>query len=291
MNPTNSVEPYGDAENQDTKQETLKNSPDAENVNADDTTSNETDNNLDVTSQSTSESESDTDWQKRYVDNQSYSQKRINEKDREIEKLRKQVEDNQFAQLPSSAEELDSFATEQPQLFNMITRIVEEKAMKTQSELGKSLADIESKNLEISNAEGLRDVAKTHPDVNEIRKSPEFITWFEKQTNKLQGLINDDYATVDDIVFVLDKYKKDSGKKNSKASKKKAATEAASIATSSSKGTPASGDGTIYSESMVISQKRKDPTWFSKNEKEIDKARHENRFVYDISRPELYVTG
>jgi len=152
---------------------------------------------------------------------QSYDQKRLNDKDVVISKLEKELSAKSLASLPSSEEELTKFAEDNPALYPVLERMMSKKAMETESTLGKQLQEVDKKTNELRFKEANKDLLVRHPDAESIKVSTDFLSWVSTQPQYTINILTSSDATVDDLSFVLDKYKAEKGLVNTSESDKK----------------------------------------------------------------------
>lgn len=219
--------------------------------------------------------------EKRLADLQSFKDKQLNEKNQEIEHLRKALEEQSIASLPSSKEELAKFQEEKPESYNLIARMIKQQALETQDSLGKKLQEIEEKTNEITFKQGFKELLEIHPDANTIRDSQDFKDWYIGQPQYTIDILTRHDATVDDISFVLSKYKQDKGLVETPAKKKKQQQiEGAEQVINSEKGTPTDKGNVQVTESWIASLT---PDEFDKNREIILAAHAKGEVVNDLT--------
>lgn len=225
-------------------------------------------------------SDKKVDWEKRYGDLQSHSDKRDNEYQKEIVTL-KQIakEATPTWTPPSTDEEMEAFKTEHPDVYNMIETIGHkqaEGAINEAKELRKELQETQTAN---SQREGLVILRSNHPDYFEIYESDEYQAWVEVQPKNIQEWAKDesDGALVS---RVLDLYKSDTNKVSKKVKDPKKLEEDASKLV----GTQTKGDSKEPKEKESFSRRQIDAmsiTEYEVKEEAIMVARQEGRIVDD----------
>jgi len=179
--------------------------------------------------------------------------------------------------LPKTEAEIEEFAKKHPDLYAIMVSVVKRDVIKTDHELKQSLKEIQKEVKNIDAQKAFLEVLKSHPDANEIKVDPKFKEWVKSQTKGIKALLDSD--SIKDAILVLTLYKQDMGiTKNGKAQNSK---ESVKSPSGSSSGTPGGAEKPTFRESEVARMSDKQ---FAKLEKEIDLARAEGRFVYDVSK-------
>lgn len=182
---------------------------------------------------------------------------------------------NNQPKLPKTEAEVEEWAKKHPDLYNILISEMERRLIKSKHDISKEIQDVKEKTKELEAQKAFNEVLKVHPDANEIKVDQRFKDWAAAQTAGIKALLDSD--SVKDAILVLNLYKEDVGITNDKkASAKEAAYSPSGKSTSS-----VPDDKPIYRESQVAKWSGKQ---FDKMEKEIDLARAEGRFIYDLSR-------
>lgn len=226
------------------------------------------------------------DWKKRYADLQSDRDKKLADanktianKDSEKQELEKQLKEVTKAKTkyPTSEEELEQWCKEFPPLVPIIQTLALKAVEGRESELAEKVKELEDFKKAVAAERGRVELLKIHPDANEIETDPKFAQWFNEQETEIQHLVSS--GDPKKIAKAITIYKKDLGIVNKSARDiKKEASKAVDLGP-----TPAElpkGKKTWY-ESEVAKMSARD---YIKNEKEIELARAEDRYIYDISR-------
>jgi hypothetical protein len=214
---------------------------------------------------------------KRYKDLQSYHNKTLNGKNQELEALKKKIKELESGETTLNKEKLVSFMKKQPELYDVISQVVKEGQVKVSSELRDELDKVERLTMELAAKNGFKELLEYHPDAQEIRNDPEFLSWVEVQSNKIRNILTDNDSTVDEIAFAIDKYKKDKGIKSKKKQSQK---EGAESVTSPNK-PDAPREDKDWSESEIM---KLSPEEFLKNKTSIEKAMKSNNIILDVSQ-------
>jgi hypothetical protein len=211
------------------------------------------------------------DWEKRYRDLQSYSDKQMNT-------LRQDLVTSQQSQVSlSSAEEVASFMEKNPDQYRMMQTIAREAGISVTAPISSKLESIETDTNDAKGDRAKVEILKAHPDFNQIVVSTEFHDWAQGQTQEVQKWVYDNPNNADLAITALDLYKAKTGVKNDTKSKKKASDTAADAVTTS--GAPdVSGGKKIWKASEI---KSLHPKQFEKLESEIDLAFNEGRVDFN----------
>ncbi len=270
-----------DEGNTDNIQDTSQNAPEMDSTSTEDTQTE----NPDQSPKDPSKSDDFHDWKKRYSDLKSHHDKSLNDKEKEISELKKAVSEATQTPLPSTDEELENFSKSNPQLYNLVTSMLEKKARETNQVLREKLTENEKLIQRIQNQDGFKELLNIHPDVVEIRESPEFLSWVDKQSSTVKNML-EDTGTVEDIAFAIEKYKKDTGKSgdSSKQSKKDKAVESTAANPAASKPTHTK-DKKVWKMSEIHKLSAAD---YERVEKEIDKAMEDKRIINDLAEHGIY---
>lgn len=226
-------------------------------------------------------------FKKRYADSRRGFEKYKNEKEAELDDLRKKLEHayKQNIKAPSSKEEIIKWQKEYPEFAGILEGIVQERISEGLRESKTKLQKIEERQKELEVQEAVLALRKIHPDFNELVNDENFHEWLTKQSQKYQDAIYND-LDVDAASFVIDRYKSQKGKKSEKVSDRNSREDAAKVVRTSSVTPDFSDDFGDYefSESQIERESKKDPRWFAHNEEKIMKA-------YRIGKIKMDITG
>lgn len=193
----------------------------------------------------------------------------------QIAKLKEDTEAKEAMKLPKTEAEIETFAKQHPDLYNIMISVVKRDVIKTSHELKKEIKAVEQDTKKLESQKAFNEVLKVHADAAEITASEKFKEWARSQTSGIKALLDSD--SVKDAVLVLTLYKEDMGISDGKRYSSKEAAKSPS-GTSKTQGT--GGDKPIFKDSEVFRMSEKQ---FAKLEKEIDLARKEGRYIYDMS--------
>ena len=172
-------------------------------------------------------------YKKRYDDLKAHYDSRLNEfKAREQELIQEAVSNRPEYKAPKSAEELEEFKTEYPDVYEVVESVAHMQSENQVAELQTRLDAMQNRETEILKREAEKDLREKHPDFDDIRNSDEFQDWANLQPESIKDWIfnNPNDATL--ASRALDLFKKDIGldvqqvtqpKSNSKQTKQSAA--------------------------------------------------------------------
>ena len=211
-------------------------------------------------------------FKKRYDDLKRHYDSTVNKHKDNVSKLKKQLEDNaDKIKLPKTKEEIDAWRAKYPDVYDVIETIAHTKADEKAKKVETGLRELETKQQEVQKDKAEVELAKLHPDFNEIRADDKFHEWVKLQDATIQGWLYDNSTNAKLAARAIDLYKMDTGLSKKKVNSK---LEASKSVTSTSKREIEAGDKKIWSLNEIAKMK---PHEFAKNEKEIDLARAEGR--------------
>ena len=210
-------------------------------------------------------------FKKRYDDLKRHYDSTVNKHKDDVSKLKKQLEDNaDKIKLPKTKEEIEAWRTKYPDVYDVIETIAYTKADEKAKKVESGLKELESQQAVVQRDKAEVELAKLHPDFNEIRADEKFHEWVKNQDSTIQGWLYDNTSNAKLAARAIDLYKVDTGYGKKKSNK----LEASKSVTSTSKREVETGDKKIWTLNEIAKMK---PHEFLKNEKEIDLARAEGR--------------
>ena len=213
-------------------------------------------------------------FKKRYDDLKRHYDSTVNKHKDEVSSLKTQLDDHaDKIQLPKSKEEIEAWRTKYPDVYDVIETIAYTKADEKSKKMEANLKDLETEQVKVKKEKAEIELAKIHPDYNDLRKNESFHKWVEEQDSQIKSWLYDNDTNAALAARAIDLYKVDSG-----TSKKKAdnTLEASKSVTSTSKKEVDVSNKKIWKLSEISKMK---PNQFTKFEKEIDLARKEGRIV------------
>lgn len=222
-------------------------------------------------------------WRKRHGDLRSYTSKQLNERDKEIEKLRTQLAQTTQEELkfPKTEAEIDAWMKKFPDVAGIVKTIAMKEAIDANRKIDERLKDLNDREVKSAKKLAQEKLASLHPDFfDSIRDDPEFEAWLESKSKRVQDALYDNDTDWQAAAEVIDMYKLEKNirpKKQTTNDRREAAREVPNRRSS----TPPSGRGEYrFSESQVEKMSQAE---YEHNEPEITKAISEGKFDYDIS--------
>jgi uncharacterized protein YutD len=210
-------------------------------------------------------------FKKRYDDLKRHYDSTVNKHKNDVSNLKKQLEDNaDKIKLPKTKEEIEAWRNKYPDVYDVIETIAHTKADEKAKKVETGLKELESQQAVVQRDKAEIELAKFHPDYNDIRGDDNFHQWVNAQDSTIQGWLYDNTTNAKLAARAIDLYKMDTGYGKKKTNK----LEASKSVTSTSKREVETGDKKIWSLSEIAKMK---PYEFVKHEKEIDLARAEGR--------------
>ena len=213
-------------------------------------------------------------FKKRYDDLKRHYDSTVNKHKDEVSSLKTQLDDHaDKIQLPKSKEEIEAWRSKYPDVYDVIETIAYTKADEKSKKMEANLKYLETEQVKVKKEKAEIELAKIHPDYNDLRKNESFHKWVEEQDSQIKSWLYDNDTNAKLAARAIDLYKVDSG-----TSKKKAdnTLEASKSVTSTSKKEVDVSNKKIWKLSEISKMK---PNQFTKFEKEIDLARKEGRIV------------
>ena len=170
------------------------------------------------------------DYKKRYDDLKKHYDSKLNEfKAREQELLDEATKNRQTYKAPKSAEELEQFRREYPDVYEVVETVSHLQAEEKSKELKEKLERLQEREKELIRKDAEKRLMDRHPDFEDIRNSDDFHSWAKEQPKSIQDWIYSNADDADLAARALDLFKRDIGmdvapkKSNSKQSRTSAA--------------------------------------------------------------------
>jgi len=213
-------------------------------------------------------------FKKRYDDLKRHYDSTVNKHKDEVSSLKTQLDDHaDKIQLPKSKEEIEAWRSKYPDVYDVIETIAYTKADEKSKKMEANLKDLETEQVKVKKEKAEIELAKIHPDYNDLRKNESFHKWVEEQDSQIKSWLYDNDTNAKLAARAIDLYKVDSGTSRKKADN---TLEASKSVTSTSKKEVDVSNKKIWKLSEISKMK---PNQFTKFEKEIDLARKEGRIV------------
>jgi len=226
---------------------------------------------------------SKVDYKKRYDDLKKHYDGRVNSFKAREEELLAEVRSNRPKyKAPKSAEQLEAFKKEYPDVYGVVESVSHLQASKETEDLKQEINSLKKLNTSINKEKAEAKLARLHPDFEEIRESDAFHGWAESQPEEIKGWIYSNNSNAELASRAIDLFKQDTGKSKSKV-------ETGDLVDASQmvkvKNTKEVGYGSkkIWTRSQIAAMSQSE---FDKNEKAITEAMSEGRVVNDMgNRP------
>lgn len=216
-------------------------------------------------------------FKKRYGDLRRHMQRTQEENNRQLRLLQDQVESltRKQVKLPKSDQELDAWAKKYPDVAKIVETIATKKAMEARGEVDQRLKRVEELETKIAREKAEKELARLHPDFDELRQDKAFHQWVSQQPKWIQSALYDNDTDFLGAAKAIDLYKTENGRK-----KRSKDTDAARSVPARSHREDLSNGKVTWSESRV---KRLTAREYEKFEKDIENAIRSGNFEYDIS--------
>lgn len=226
-------------------------------------------------------------WEKRYGDLRRHEQKKTKELQDQINALNTQLlaknAKEQVNNLPKTAEEVKAWAEAYPESFDMIKTVAVTETQVQLDELRAQIANLQTDNEKTSQEKAEAVLTTLVPTWRELNKSMDFHEWLGKPSRKTWAQTVYHSSDPEAIAEILNTYL-ERNKETTPAPKKNTNNNVDAALNVNTRNNPEVGlennqEGYIK-ESDIKKLTRKQ---FEEYEEVIDKARRENRFIYDVT--------
>ena len=224
--------------------------------------------------------EQDHDWKKRYSDLKRYHDTKQNEWKQNTELLEAQFEAQKRvpAELPKTAEELESFRTEYPEIFSVMQSVSQLEAGSRVSELETQIEHLRENEQTARETVSEQELLIRHPDFIELKETDSFKEWLSVQPENISDGLYKNKSDVDWAARVVDLYKLDTGHSQGEPKQSTVRNDAAAAVTKTRTSSARNvSDSKKVWTNLEISRLK--PHEFEKFEKEIEAANREGRVV------------
>ena len=213
-------------------------------------------------------------FKKRYDDLKRHYDSTVNKHKDDIDQLKRQLEDNaNKIKLPKTKDEVQEWRKKYPDVYDIIETIAYTKADEKAKKVETNLKELESQQMAVQRDKAEVELAKLHPDYNDIRADEKFHEWVGKQDSTIQGWLYENTTNANLAARAIDLYKMDTGYGKKKTAK---SVEASKSVTSTNKREVDTSNKKMWKVSEIAKLK---PQQFAKYEKDIDLARQEARII------------
>ena len=227
------------------------------------------------------DSEEET-FKKRYGDLRRYMQQTVENKDKELEELKRQVQakSKEEFKLPTSEEEIEAWAGKYPEVAKIVDSIAQKRAREASQEVEQSMSDLRKMKSQLEREKAEHQLKQMHPDFDSIRADKRFHQWVKEQPTYLQDALYKNETDAIAAARAIDLFKADMGMISNKRSDAQLEKEAAKAVSKTGKNSPSATPNAEWSESKVANLKAYE---YEKYEEEILNAMQNGKFVYDMS--------
>jgi len=221
-----------------------------------------------------------TNYKKRYDDLKRHYDERIAEFKQKEQELLAQAQSAQPAyQPPKSAEELERFRTDYPDLYETVESVAHLRSQKEVQALQQKMQAIEEREAMIARREAETKLRERHPDFEDIRGDEEFHDWAKEQPEEIQGWIYNNPDNVSLASRAIDIYKMERGMSlespKAQSSQKVSRKDAASLVSTKTT-TVDTKQPKVWTTREIAALSMDD---YDRLEKEIDQAAQEGRVI------------
>ena len=221
-------------------------------------------------------------FKKRYGDLRRHSQQQALVLQKQIDELKQQLTKSteQQIKLPTSEDELATWAKTYPDVAKIVETIAIKKAKEQTAALDERFKALDERDKLTAREKAELELLKIHPDFDTIRDTDDFHNWADEQPAWVQQALYENDTDARSAARAIDLYKVDRNIGKAKP-KKETSGAAESVNTRGSRSAPSGvdTDGVIY-ESQVA---KMSSLQYEKNVEAIQKAMQTGKFVYDLS--------
>ena len=215
------------------------------------------------------------DYKKRYDDLKKHYDSKLNEfKSREQELLEEATKNRQTYKAPKSAEELEKFREEYPDVYEVVETVSHLQAEEKSKELKEKLERLQEREKELIRKDAEKRLMDKHPDFEDIRNSDDFHGWAKEQPQSIQDWIYKNADDADLASRALDLFKKDIGMDVPKKSSSKKSRKSAADMVSTKTTTVEPKQEKVWTEKEIANMSMDE---FDRHEAEISQAMIEGR--------------
>jgi len=227
------------------------------------------------------DSEEET-FKKRYGDLRRYMQQTVENKDKELETLKRELQQKskQEFKLPTSEEEIEAWTTKYPEVAKIVDSIAQKRAREASQEVEQSMSDLRKMKSQLEREKAEHQLKTMHPDFDNIRADKRFHQWVKEQPTYIQDALYKNETDAIAAARAIDLFKADMGMISGKRSDAQLEKEAARAVNKTGKNSPSASPNAEWSESKVATLKAHE---YEKYEEDILNAMQSGKFVYDMT--------
>tara|TARA_R100001369_G_scaffold60566_1_gene87395 strand:+ start:3642 stop:4469 length:828 start_codon:yes stop_codon:yes gene_type:complete len=216
-----------------------------------------------------------TNYKKRYDDLKKHYDEKIStfkQREQELQAMAR-AQEPVYAP-PKSAEELEQFRTEHPDLYETVESVAHMQSQQQVQGLQEKLSAIEEREARISRREAETALHDKHPDFEDIRGDNKFHEWASNQPEAIQDWIYNNPNNVGLAIKAIDLYKMETGISKTKKSKSPQSRQNAADFVSTKTTNVNTNEAKIWTQREIAAMSVQQ---FDKHEAEIDQAIVEGR--------------
>jgi hypothetical protein len=240
------------------------------------------------------ETEEDKNWKKRYSDLRSFTDRQKNEEKAEKERLQAELnqlkaEVNRLSLPQNDIQDLEGakdWERKYPDLAKTLKTLWREDLQIIREEKDNDRNELDAVKHELARNRAYNAVLRAHPDFEELINTAEFQEWVDRQPEE-KGVIGEtiynalrvNETDADAAIKAVDFYKRE--QEFVRKPRNRTAREAVEVPSRTSPTSPAPNGGQkMFKESEVEAMSLRE---WEPLEKEIDQAKRDGRFIYDVS--------
>ena len=152
------------------------------------------------------------DYKKRYDDLKRYYDRKLGEWNSKESDLKTQLRENRPKYTPpKSKEELDSFKKDYPDIYGVVETVSHLQSENQMQTLQEEVDSLKKQNNALAQREAQLELARIHPDYNNIKESDDFHNWADSQPMEIKSWIYENNSDGKLAARAVDLYKKDRG--------------------------------------------------------------------------------
>ena len=152
------------------------------------------------------------DYKKRYDDLKRYYDRKLGEWTSKESDLKTQLRENRPKYIPpKSKEELDSFKKDYPDIYGVVETVSHLQSENQMQTLQEEVDSLKKQNNALAQREAQLELARIHPDYNNIKESDDFHNWADSQPMEIKSWIYENNSDGKLAARAVDLYKKDRG--------------------------------------------------------------------------------
>ena len=152
------------------------------------------------------------DYKKRYDDLKRYYDRKLGEWNSKENDLKTQLRENRPKYTPpKSKEELDSFKKDYPDIYGVVETVSHLQSESQMQTLQEEVDSLKKQNSALAQREAQLELARIHPDYNNIKESDDVHNWADSQPMEIKSWIYENNSDGKLAARAVDLYKKDRG--------------------------------------------------------------------------------